>query len=259
MKKKNYNSAIILCGGKGTRLGILGRKLPKTLIKIMGKPIIWYIMKFLQKNSINHFILPVGYKGEMIKKYFKNNLEFKDVKIDIINTGVSSSIAYRIYKIKKKIISQNFILLNGDAVFNFNIKKFLINHMLAKTQITFLGCAAKLSYGIIGLQNGEVKSFERETDFNAISSEKRKNFIGYIYSGISILNKNLIFKIKFKKFKNFEKQFYPKIIKKYKSNFKLINGFWHSVDNQKDLKFFNKKYDKSIYNNIVRLKKYLSK
>ena len=259
MKKKNYNSAIILCGGKGTRLGILGRKLPKTLIKIMGKPIIWYIMKFLQKNSINHFILPVGYKGEMIIKYFKNNLEFKDVKIDIINTGVSSSIAYRIYKIKKKIISQNFILLNGDAVFNFNIKKFLINHMLAKTQITFLGCAAKLSYGIIGLQNGEVKSFERETDFNAISSEKRKNFIGYIYSGISILNKNLIFKIKFKKFKNFEKQFYPKIIKKYKSNFKLINGFWHSVDNQKDLKFFNKKYDKSIYNNIVRLKKYLSK
>ena len=259
MKKKNYNSAIILCGGKGTRLGILGRKLPKTLIKIMGKPIIWYIMKFLQKNSINHFILPVGYKGEMIKKYFKNNLEFKDVKIDIINTGVSSSIAYRIDKIKKKIISQNFILLNGDAVFNFNIKKFLIDHMLAETQITFLGCAAKLSYGIIGLQNGEVKSFERETDFNAISSEKRKNFIGYIYSGISILNKNLIFKIKFKKFKNFEKQFYSKIIKKYKSNFKLINGFWHSVDNQKDLKFFNKKYDKSIYNNIVRLKKYLSK
>ena len=67
------NSAIILCGGRGTRLGALGKKFPKTLLKVHGKPIIWYIIKFLIRNSFNHFILPVGYKGGMIKKYFTNN------------------------------------------------------------------------------------------------------------------------------------------------------------------------------------------
>ena len=66
-------SVVILCGGKGTRLGALGKKLPKSLVRVDGKPIIWYILKTLKKNKFNHFILPVGYKGSMIKSYIRNN------------------------------------------------------------------------------------------------------------------------------------------------------------------------------------------
>ena len=65
--------------------------------------------------------------------------------------------------------------------------------------------------------------------------------------------------MKFDNYKNFEKEFYPKIIKKYKSSFKSINGFWHSVDNQKDLEFFDKKNNKFIYKQIMILKRNLSK
>ena len=68
-----FKTAVILCGGKGTRLGAIGKKLPKTLIKIHNKPIIWYIIKILQKNKLNHFILPVGYKGSQIKRYLKKS------------------------------------------------------------------------------------------------------------------------------------------------------------------------------------------
>ena len=60
----------------------------------------------------------------MIKKYFTKNKEFKDINLEIINTGQNSSIANRVFKIKKYIKSENFILLNGDAIFMFNIKKF---------------------------------------------------------------------------------------------------------------------------------------
>jgi len=255
--KEKYKSVIILCGGRGTRLGSLGKKLPKTLVKIHGKPIIWYIIKFLEKNSFNHFILPVGYKGHMIKNYFKNNSKFKKVNLDIIKTGENSSIAKRIYKIKKFIKSKNFVLLNGDGVFNFNIKNTFKSHIEKKNFITFLGCEAQLNYGIVGVANGKVNSFERESNFNAVKSNRKKNFIGYVYSGISIMNTGLL-KMKFDKFKNFEKEFYPKIIKKYKSSFKGINGFWHSVDNQKDLEFLNKKHNKFTYKQIMKLKRYLS-
>ena len=62
-------TAIILCGGTGSRLGILGKKIPKCLVKINGQPIIWYIINMLNKNSFNHFILPIGYKGNMIKNF----------------------------------------------------------------------------------------------------------------------------------------------------------------------------------------------
>ena len=92
-------TAIILCGGKGTRLGQLGKKFPKTLINVQGKPILWYILNSLKKNKFNHFILPVGYRGKQIREFI-DKTKFKDFNIDIINTGSNTTIAKRIYKVK---------------------------------------------------------------------------------------------------------------------------------------------------------------
>ena len=97
----------------------------------------------------------------MIKKYFTKNKEFKDINLEIINTGQNSSIANRVFKIKKYIKSENFILLNGDAIFMFNIKKIFKNHSNKKYNITFLGCDTNLSYGVVGMENGKICSFER--------------------------------------------------------------------------------------------------
>ena len=72
---KKLRSAIILCGGKGTRLGAISKKIPKTLIKIHQKEVLWYIIKFLLKNKFNHFILPLGYK-----RNFRKRLCVSDVK-----------------------------------------------------------------------------------------------------------------------------------------------------------------------------------
>ena len=100
--------------------------------------------------------------------------------------------------------------------------------------ITFIGCEAQLNYGIIGKVNNKIVSFERDIDFNSIKIKNKKNFIGFINSGISIIKSELL-KHKFKNYNNFEKEFYPRIIKKHKSNFESISGFWHSIDNVKDI------------------------
>ena len=107
---------LILCGGKGTILGSAGKKNPKTLIKIQGKPILWYILKFLKKNNFNHIILPIGFKGSQITKYLKNSNEFKNLNLEIKNTGQNTTIANRIFQIKQLIKSDNFLLLNGDDI-----------------------------------------------------------------------------------------------------------------------------------------------
>ena len=86
MKKIYTRTAVILCGGKGTRLGLLGKRIPKCLVEVQNRPIIWYIINILRKNSFNHFILPIGYKGHMIKKFFKLNKTFKDLNIEIVET-----------------------------------------------------------------------------------------------------------------------------------------------------------------------------
>jgi len=120
-------SAIILCGGRGSRLGNLGKKIPKTLVKIHNKPILWYIVKALKKNSINHFILPLGYKGNQIRKYIKNDKDLKKLNFDLINTGLNTSISKRIFSVKENIKSDHIILLNGDAIFDFNLNLNLMN------------------------------------------------------------------------------------------------------------------------------------
>ena len=234
-----FKTAVILCGGKGTRLGSLGKKIPKTLSKVHGKPIIWYIIKSLSKNSFNHFILPVGYKGKMIKKYFLKENDFKDKNIEIFFTGINTSISQRIFKIKKFIKSKNFVLLNGDGIFKFNLNQIFQEHEKKKFYY-FFRSEAQLPYGIVGIKNRKIVSFERESSFDATLSKNKKNFIGQIYSGISVLKTDLL-KLNFKNFKNFEKQFYPVIIKRFKSNFRKISGIWYSVDNQKDLNFLNEK------------------
>ena len=124
-----YKTSVILCGGKGSRLGELGKNIPKTLLKVQGKPIIWYILMTLKRFEFNHVILALGHKKEKIQDYLsKNKKNFKDLKIECINTGKSSTIAERIFKIKNKIKSQNFILLNSDSIFDFNLKKIFELH-----------------------------------------------------------------------------------------------------------------------------------
>ena len=130
-----FKTAVILCGGKGTRLGSLGKKIPKTLSKVHGKPIIWYIIKSLSKNSFNHFILPVGYKGKMIKNIFKRN-DFKDKNIEIFFTELILQFLNVSFK-KKFIKSKNFVLLNGDGIFKFNLNQIFQEHEKKKILLLF--------------------------------------------------------------------------------------------------------------------------
>jgi len=252
MSKIIKRTAVILCGGRGTRLGLLGKRIPKTLIKIQGEPILWYIINVLKNNNFNHFILPIGYKGRMIQNYIKKKKSFKKLDIEIIDTGINSNIAKRIEKIKKKITTRHFLLLNGDAIFNFNIKKIFDLHLYNNKNITFIGTQTQLPYGTIGVIDNKVRSFERNITFNAVLKKNFQYFKGYLYSGISIINSNFI-KLNFKNFQNFEQELYPLIIKKGKADFKSFNGFWHSVDNLKDIEILDEDKKKKIY--VKKLKK----
>ena len=251
--KENIKSAVILCGGKGTRLGTLSKKLPKSLVLVKNKPIIWYIIKMLKRNGFNHFILPIGYKGKLITKFIKKSKDLNNYNIQIVNTGVESSISNRILKIKNLIKSNNFLLLNGDAIFDFNIKKIFENHNKSKNCfITFLGTYATLPYGTIEVKMGNVAKFRRNLIYDTvISKNTRKGSINFIYSGIAIIRRNILQK-KFISFKNFELSFYPNIIKKYKCKFESISGFWHSIDSVKDLSQLNNSFLKVKLNQVKK-------
>ncbi len=244
-KIKKSRTAVILCGGKGTRLGSITKKIPKSLVKIKNKPIIWYILKILKKNGFTDFILPIGYKGNLIEKYLKTR-DFKNFNLKIIPTGDDTPIAKRILQIREYIDSENFLLLNGDAIFDLNLNKTYKEHIKSKkTVITFLGSETNLPYGTIILSKGLVKNFTRDVMFNAVKISNKNNNIAHIYSGMAIMNKKILTK-NVKNYKNFEVNLYPRIIKRYKCKFQKFSGFWHSIDNIKDIKVLKNDKEKRL-------------
>lgn len=255
---EEIKTAVILCGGRGTRLGVLGKKIAKTLISVHAKPILWFILKFLKKHGFNHFILPVGFKGDKIIRYIRSNSDFKNYNIDIINTGQNTSIAERIYKIKNYIKSEDFLLTNGDAIFDSNIKKIFINHVKTKIDMSFICSKAQADFGTITVQKRKILNFKRELVFDSVNI-KNNNVKNYVYSGMAIMNKKILFKEKFSRIENFEKNFYPKIIKKYKCNIYNLKGFWYAMDSIKDIESVNNKdINTDAYNKINRLLKKLN-
>jgi len=153
---------------------------------------------------------------------------------------------------KKNIKSKSFLLLNGDALFNFNLENIFDKHFRNNRNITFISSETQLPYGTIGVIGNKVRSFEREAVFNAIIKKNIRNFRGYLYSGMSIINSNLL-KLNFKNFENFEKEFYPLIIKRGKADLKILNGFWHSIDNVKDIQILNNHKKKNEIQKLIKI------
>ena len=95
-------------------------------------------------------------------------------------------------------------------------------------------------------------NFQRGLDFNSVNTGN-SNLISFVYSGMSIINKKVLNE-KFKNYENFEKDFYPIAIKKFKSDIHTLKGFWYAMDNVKDLEILNKKnINKKIFNKIYNL------
>jgi len=252
-------TAVILCGGKGTRLGPIGKKLPKTLIKLQGKEILWYILKILKKNNFNHIILPIGYKGSKIKHFIRKNRKLIS-NVNLIDTGVETNIGKRISMITSYILSSDFLLLNGDAVFDFDLNKMFLTHKKQKRDITFISSEHTYPYGTVGVRNNKIIDFNRNLKYEALRVRHDRNYIAYNYSGMSIINtKNLTKQNKkFVNSKNFEMDFFPSFIKSFKSNLVKLSGFWHSVDNLKDiLAINNKKISKEKYMLLKKIRKKL--
>ena len=119
--------AVIFCGGKGTRLGTISKKINKSLLLVNNKPIIYFIVLKLLKSKIDKIVFPLGYRGNEIKKYIIKTFNKDISKFQFINTGINSQIYERINLIKKYLPSKGIVLFaNGDTLFNFNLKQFLI-------------------------------------------------------------------------------------------------------------------------------------
>lgn len=175
---------IILCGGKGTRLKEHTEFLPKPLIEIGNRPILWHIMKIYSACGFRHFILCLGYKGKMIEDYFKRPLEEK-WNIEFVDTGEETPTGGRIKRVESLIRDDLFMATYGDGVADIDIQKLLEFHKDHGKIGTLAAANPPSQFGILNLNgDGQVRKFQEKPPLdqwiNGGFFVFQKNFFDYL-------------------------------------------------------------------------------
>lgn len=234
---------VILAGGKGTRLSQYTQKIPKPMIKIGNIPILSHIMRIFKHYGFNDFIIAGGYKINVIKKYYKNSKEFKNIKI--IFTGKNSMTGGRILKLKKYLEKEKlFFMTYGDGVANVDLKKLLIFHKKNNRIATLTAVRPPVKFGELDIKkNSIVKSF----------NEKPQIKQGWINGGFFVLNRKVFNYIE-KSNTVFESSSLIKLVKKKQLAAYRHYGFWKCMDNLNEKNQIEKIYKKD--KDIWKIKSY---
>ena len=223
---------VILAGGLGTRISEYTRNIPKPMIKIKGQPILLRIMKHYYKFGFNDFYIASGYKGKIIKNYFKNK-KF-NFKVNIIDTGLRTMTGGRVLRLKKILKSETFLLTYGDGLSDINIKKLISFHKKSKNYVTLTAVRPPARFDAIKLHGNRVKVFK----------EKSRLDEGWINGGFFVMSPKI-----FKFIKNdksyLERQPLENLSKKNKLGAYKHFGFWQCMDTLRDKEILEKKIKKA--------------
>jgi len=172
---------VILAGGLGTRLRSVIKDIPKPMADICGRPFLSYIFDFLCNQGIERAVLSVGYKWEVIKKYFGD--KYKNLKLEYAVEETSLGTGGGLKNALKYVYEEEVFVLNGDTFFDIDLNLFYNLHKSKNS---------KLSIALKKMENTERYGVVKIDENNRIVSflEKGKRVSGFINGGIYLLNKN---------------------------------------------------------------------
>jgi len=175
--------AVILAGGFGTRISEETDNIPKPMIQIGSKPILWHIMKLYSHHGVNDFIICCGYKGYLIKEYFANYfLHMSDVTFDmknnkmhvhqervepwtvtLVNTGENTMTGGRIKRVLDYVKEDEaFCLTYGDGVSDVDITSLIKYHEKHNKLATLTAVFSPGRFGALDILNGQVRTFKEK-------------------------------------------------------------------------------------------------
>jgi glucose-1-phosphate cytidylyltransferase len=175
---------VILCGGMGTRLReASGDKLPKPLVDIGGRPILWHIMKMYQAHGFKKFVLCLGYKGDMIKRFFLDYREqlsdftlthdgtepvyhstekVEDWEVTFVETGLESGTVGRLKRVAQHLTADQFMLTYGDGIGDVDLAKLVKTHNEQGRTGTVTAVHPSSRYGEMHVDGGSVVEFNEK-------------------------------------------------------------------------------------------------
>jgi len=236
---------LLLAGGLGTRISEETGTIPKPMIEVGGKPILWHIMKIYSQFGFNEFVILLGYKGYYIKEYFANyflhqsdvtiNLENNSLeilnsssepwKVTLLDTGLNSMTGGRIKRAQEFVGNESFMLTYGDGVSNINIKDLIKFHKSHGRALTMSSAQPDGRFGALSISDvNQVKEFK----------EKPKGDGNWINAGFFVCEPKIFDYIKDGDSTVFEKEPLSNLAKDDEIYTFKHDGFWKPMDSLKD-------------------------
>jgi len=236
---------VILAGGFGTRISEESHLIPKPMIEIGEKPILWHIMKYYSSFGHNEFIICCGYKQYVIKEFFADYyLHMSDVtfdfsaenkmvvhnnntepwKVTLIDTGLNTMTGGRIKRVKEYIGDEPFMLTYGDGVSNVDINQLIRFHKTNGKIATITAIQPGGRFGMLDIdENEQINSFK----------EKSIEDGGWINGGFMVLNPEIIEYIDGDN-TVFEREPLERVANEGQLNAFRHHGFWQCMDTMRD-------------------------
>ncbi len=234
---------VILAGGFGTRISEYTETIPKPMVKIGGKPILWHIMKRYSDFGFKEFYIALGYKSEVIKNFFSNyrnessdftidlstgeikyhSLLTEDWKVSLVYSGNNTMTGGRVKRLAKYLKDETFLLTYGDGVSNVNIKNLVDFHQKHGKLVTVTAVHPNARYGEIELENTTVKSFKEKPQLDQ----------GWINGGFFVMEPNFLSLLKDDS-TILEREPLETVSREGQLKAYLHNGFWQCMDTKRD-------------------------
>ena len=253
-KSKTMPPAMILCGGKGTRLRDISEVLPKPMVTIGEQPIVWHIMKCYAAFGVRRFILCLGYKREAFVDYFVNyhlrtsdatvtlghdaNIRFHEVnpeadwEVTLAGTGVDTCTGLRVAMASKYLRPEDkdFFLTYGDGVADIDVDALYAQHLRGRRLLTLSAVHPAGRFGQMLMDGDKVVGFE----------EKPLQGEGYINGGFMVMNRGFVKKyLPLEKDVFLEKEPFQNALANKDMQAYRHEGFWQCMDNSREYHYLN--------------------
>jgi glucose-1-phosphate cytidylyltransferase len=151
---------VILCGGRGTRLQEHTRSIPKPMVEIGGRPILWHVLNIYLAQGFEHFLLLTGYRGEQIERFVTGASWPDQARIRCLDTGAETPTGGRLHRAAGELAAARFCLTYADGVADVDLGALLAFHDGHPAQATMTVVRPELPFGVAELESdGRISGF----------------------------------------------------------------------------------------------------
>jgi glucose-1-phosphate cytidylyltransferase len=248
-------NVVILCGGRGVIDPETRQRIPKALMQVGGRPLIWHVMKIFAAAGHEDFVLALGEGGDAIRRHFLHqHLEGRDLllhsgsskveylsrsneenwRIKCIDTGLNAQTGSRIARCRRHLEGQRFFLTYSDCLCSVDLAALAQAHERSGKLLTVTGVQPTTRFGTFSVNGGQVVGYNLESKLTGIG--------GYLNGGFMVMEPGIFDHLELVNECTLEREVFAKLVALQQAAVFPHDGYWQAVDTERDLQTVSRLY-----------------